>query len=200
MISVITFSSLIIPIYSLLLVIFLFINGTFILFNIGLNFLPLLFLAVFLGAVIVLFLFAVMMLDIKEIPGAEWIHRIFTFRTFPIYIIFSLLIFILLIVFDETYILEQLIYNVQSLETQNILSLNVDYFDFFQLLGDNKVSLDALLIGRLMFYNFLICFLIVGFIALLVMIGVILVSISESRLKSHLLQEGSAQSLRTRLF
>ena len=71
MISVITFSSLIIPIYSLLLVIFLFINGTFILFNIGLNFLPLLFLAVFLGAVIVLFLFAVMMLDIKEIPGAE---------------------------------------------------------------------------------------------------------------------------------
>ena len=110
------------------------------------------------------------------------------------------MIFILLIVFDETYILEQLIYNVQSLETQNILSLNVDYFDFFQLLGDNKVSLDALLIGRLMFYNFLICFLIVGFIALLVMIGVILVSISESRLKSHLLQEGSAQSLRTRLF
>ena len=51
-----------------------------------------------------------------------------------------------------------------------------------------------------MFFNFIICFLIVGFIALLVMIGVILVSISENRLKSSLIQEATGQSLRLRLF
>lgn len=199
-ISVTFFLAMPLPIYSLLLIIVLFINGTFLLFSIGLEFLPLLFLAVFLGAVIVLFLFAVMMLDIKEIPGSSWIHRIFTFRTFPVYFIFLILFLILFLIFDETYYFNKLLNQFNSSELTNNLTLNVEYFDFFQLLEDNKVSLGALLIGRLMFFNFIICFLIVGFIALLVMIGVILVSISENRLKSSLIQEATAQSLRTRLF
>lgn len=198
-ISVIFFLAMPLPIYSLLLIIVLFINGTFLLFSIGLEFLPLLFLAVFLGAVIVLFLFAVMMLDIKEIPGSSWIHRIFTFRTFPVYLIFTFLFFILFLIFDETYFFNKLISD-SLLGVNDTLSFNVDYFDFFQLLEDNKVSLGALLVGRLMFFNFIISFLIVGFIALLVMIGVILVSISENRLKSSLIQEGTAQSLRLKLF
>lgn len=198
-ISVIFFLAMPLPIYSLLLIIVLFINGTFLLFSIGLEFLPLLFLAVFLGAVIVLFLFAVMMLDIKEIPGSSWIHRIFTFRTFPVYLIFTFLLFVLFLIFDETYFFNKLISD-SLLDVNNILSFNIDYFDFFQLLEDNKVSLGALLVGRLMFFNFIISFLIVGFIALLVMIGVILVSISENRLKSSLIQEGTAQSLRLKLF
>jgi len=103
-------------------------------------------------------------------------------------------------IFDETYFFNKLITDYKFNVESSPLTLNIDYFDFFQLLEDNKVSLGALLIGRLMFFNFIICFLIVGFIALLVMIGVILVSISENRLKSSLIQEATAQSLRTRLF
>gem|GEM_PF-5294995 len=115
------------------------------------------------------------------------------------YLIFTFLFFILFLIFDETYFFNKLISD-SLLGVNDTLSFNVDYFDFFQLLEDNKVSLGALLVGRLMFFNFIISFLIVGFIALLVMIGVILVSISENRLKSSLIQEGTAQSLRLKLF
>jgi len=189
------------PIYSLLLIIGLFINGTFLMFGIGLEFLPLLFLAVFLGAVIVLFLFAVMMLDIKEIPGSDWLSKLFTLRTFPVFILFFLVLYILLLLFDESYLYYILKEDLLIKYNETVkLTFDIEYFDFFQILEDNKVSLGALIIGRLMFYSFLMSFLIVGFVALLVMIGVILVSVSENRLKTSLIQEATAQSLRLSLF
>jgi NADH-quinone oxidoreductase subunit J len=52
-------------IHSLLLLIEIFIFGAFLLFFFNVEFLGLIFLMIYLGAILVLFLFVVMMLDIK---------------------------------------------------------------------------------------------------------------------------------------
>lgn len=82
------------PVYSILFLVLTFVNVSFILFFLELEYLPLIFIVVYVGALAVLFLFVMMMLnirvtDLKEknlqlLPAALLLSALFFFQIFSI--------------------------------------------------------------------------------------------------------------------
>ena len=68
------------PIHSLLVLISVFIGGSTLLFFLNVEYFAILFLIVYVGAIVVLFLFIVMMLDIKLSNDTERFADIFSYR------------------------------------------------------------------------------------------------------------------------
>jgi len=69
------------PIHSLLSLIFIFFIGTILLFTLQLDYFALLFLIVYVGAIVVLFLFVVMMLKVKNTQGTKSLGDLFYYRS-----------------------------------------------------------------------------------------------------------------------
>jgi len=82
------------PIHSILMLIYAFIMGSIILTMLSLDYFALLFLLVYVGAIVVLFLFIVMMLELKMINVSERFSDLFNYKNI---IIPSLLVEILLL-------------------------------------------------------------------------------------------------------
>merc|ERR1712156_1064249 len=68
------------PIHSILLLIAVFATGSLLLFMLNVEFFGIIFLIVYVGAIAVLFLFIVMMLDIKTINTAQRLKDFFSYR------------------------------------------------------------------------------------------------------------------------
>ena len=81
------------PVYSVLFLILVFFNAAGLLILLGLDFFALVFLVVYVGAIAVLFLFVVMMLNIRLLENA------FNFTIYIPIIIFLSLIFIFQIIY-----------------------------------------------------------------------------------------------------
>jgi len=69
------------PIHSILILIFVFFLGSLFLFILQLEYFALLFLIVYVGAIVVLFLFIVMMLEIKTFSVAQQFNDLFYYRS-----------------------------------------------------------------------------------------------------------------------
>jgi NADH-quinone oxidoreductase subunit J len=69
------------PIHSILLLIFIFFLGSLLLFVLQLEYFALLFLIVYVGAIVVLFLFIVMMLEIRTLNVAQKFQDLFSYRS-----------------------------------------------------------------------------------------------------------------------
>lgn len=93
-------------IHSILTLIAVFFLGTVMLFSLQVEYFGLLFLIVYVGAIVVLFLFIVMMLEIKTINLSERLNDVFSFRN----IILGLFLLEIVIAtnqdFSELYIIE----------------------------------------------------------------------------------------------
>ena len=96
------FSSLLVivcknPVYSILFLISSFLNCSLLLFIIGIEFLAIIFIIVYVGAVAVLFLFVLMMLDLRLDYTAKKIknsyYLVFLFSFFFVFLNFSSFIF-----------------------------------------------------------------------------------------------------------
>lgn len=145
------------PIHSLLLMILVFINVVYGLFCLEVEFLALAFIIVYIGAVSVLFLFVVMMLNIKIIElNNELIHY------FPIGSFFGLIF-----LFNLFLIL---------LKTNLIPLLSLNFFDqffyvnWFNLL-ENNTNLE--IIGHLLYTYYFYFFMLSAIILLIAMVGAI---------------------------
>ncbi len=68
------------PIHSILVLIAVFIMGSTILYVLNVEYFAILFLVVYVGAIVVLFLFIVMMLDLKLTNESDRFRDIFSFR------------------------------------------------------------------------------------------------------------------------
>lgn len=75
------------PIHSILLLILVFVLGSLILFFIQMEVFGLIFLIVYVGAIVILFLFIIMMLDIKVLNTAQKIREFFSYRNLLIGIV-----------------------------------------------------------------------------------------------------------------
>jgi len=107
-------------IYSIFFLILVFCNATFLLLLLNAEFLALTIILVYIGAVSVLFLFVVMMLDIKQIDKKE--KNLFFFVPINIIIGFSILLIIYFLLFkDLTYILNISSYKYFYYEWSNII-------------------------------------------------------------------------------
>lgn len=169
------------PIHSILLLILVFFFGSILLLLLNVEFFAFVFLIVYVGAIAVLFLFMVMTLDIKIANVSQKIQDFFSYRS----IIAILLLLNLLLFIQEDYI-----YLSYSFFENIFLQTFVDYSKIL------KTETHLEIIGKALFKEFLIPFLFCGFILFISMVGAIVVTIEDFKLKSVKQQDAVIQNLR----
>jgi NADH-quinone oxidoreductase subunit J len=154
-------------VYSVLFLVCSFISAASLLFILECEFLALLFVIIYVGAIAVLFLFVVMMLDIKTVNLTKNTTKYFPFGSF-ISVVF--LFEILTVIFK----------NFKANPYQNIFLVNF-YHDWYENL-DALTEIEAL--GQILYTHYVLQFLIAGFILFLATVGSIVLTISPPRKKS----------------
>ena len=151
------------PVYSVLLLILSFFCSASIVILFGVDFMGILFLIVYVGAIAVLFLFVVMMLDLKLDPVKT--------KNFFFFLIFVTSFFFFVCFYELDF---------GSLFQKKFIVDN----SFFNIL-DSFFNID--IFGQCLYNYFLICFLIAGIILLLAMLGAISLTLKYSnRTKNQL--------------
>lgn len=155
------------PVESVLFLILGFCNAAAILILFNVDFLALVFVIIYVGAIAVLFLFVIMMLNIKDSEitiskSSFYLPRIFFYLGFA-YLLSLLLFLILSKVFnkEETFLMSP-------------------YDDLF-LLVDDLSNIDIL--GQHLFNSYLICVLIAGLILLIALIGAIILTLRFNKVE-----------------
>jgi NADH:ubiquinone oxidoreductase subunit 6 (subunit J) len=152
------------PVHSVLFLILVFVNGSGLLLLIEAEFIAIMFIVVYVGAIAVLFLFVVMMLDIKITESSQDIYRYVPFGSF-----------IGLIFFLEVYLV---INNDLPPTSTSFGSPHVAFFDWKSQV-DSITNLESL--GQILYTYYFIYFLIAGLILLVAMIGAIVLTMQLNR-------------------
>jgi|MDSY01.1.fsa_nt_gb NADH-quinone oxidoreductase subunit J len=163
------------PIFSVMFLILSFSNVSCLLFSLNLEFLPIAFLVIYVGAISVLFLFVLMTLNIKL---AE-LHETF-YNFVPVLIIFGVifLLELLLILSGD--------YGSFDFRENSLLLLSDFLFktsqenDFINFITANTNIQN---ISQTLFFDFIYEFLLAGFVLLFAMVGAILITIEKTFLK-----------------
>lgn len=150
-------------IYSVLFLVLSFITSASILFLFECEFIALMFITIYVGAIAVLFLFVVMMLDIKTIYFTKDTLKYFPFGSF---IGFVFLIEILLVVSRN--------FKINPYQNSLLSNFYVNWFDKI----DSFTDLEA--IGQVLYTYYVLQFLIAGIILLLAVIGSVVLTINTS--------------------
>ena len=159
------------PIFSVLFLILSFFNVSALLFLLELEFLPIVFIVVYVGAVAVLFLFVLMMLNIKLAELKET-----TAHYLPIAIfLFSIFCFELgaIFYFEFTPLRNQEVHVEFLDELCLVVNSSFEFYAWF-LKQSNIIS-----VGEILFTNFSYLFLISAFILLLAMVGAIVLTLQK---------------------
>ena len=146
------------PVHSILYLILVFCSASMLLISIGAEFLGIMFIIVYVGAIAVLFLFVIMMLNIKVIELNDNLIR---------YLPLTLIIFF--IIFVQIYAYTDYIYLSNS---------TIEYTNWVLLLNKSQ---NLVLIGELLYTNFFHFFLIVALILLIAMIGSIVLTLNHTK-------------------
>ena len=144
------------PIFSLLFLVSCFIFSSFLLFMLECEFLAFLFIIVYVGAIAILFLFAIMMLESKEVDLSKNV-----LKYIPIGFVFSFLfVFPLIKTVSVTF------------ESDHSISMITDlkYLNWYDLIDSIR---DVEVYGQILYSYFVLDFLLAGFILLLVLVGVV---------------------------
>ena len=163
------------PIFSVMFLILSFSNVSCLLFSLNLEFLPIAFLVIYVGAISVLFLFVLMTLNIKL---AELHENFYNFV--PVLIIFGVifLLELLLILSGD--------YGSFDFRENSLLLLSDFLFktsqenDFINFITANTNIQN---ISQTLFFDFIYEFLLAGFVLLFAMVGAILITIEKTFLK-----------------
>lgn len=173
------------PIHSILLLISVFALGTILLLMLNVEFFGLIFLIVYVGAIAVLFLFIVMMLDIKVVNVSQKIKDFFSYRNF-----ITLLILICLLILTN----EDLISLSQFDNINNTVIGFDEYTDYSKIL---KHQSHLQVLGIALYKDYIIPFLLCGFILFIAMVGAIIVTLEDEILKSVKQQNPVSQGFRS---
>jgi len=147
------------PINAVLFLILTFLDSSFIFFLIGCDFLGLVFIIIYLGAIAVLFLFIVMMVNIKKIEGDTTTYLVIGVLFF---IIFFFQISYYVISFYEFELFQNLKMNTNSYYFDNVNKL-----DFF------TKSNYFFTLGRLLYLDYFFFMVSISFLLLIGMVGAI---------------------------
>jgi len=142
------------PIYSVFFLVLTFLNSAFLLFLLEIEFLSLMFIVVYVGAIAVLFLFVVMMLDIKITSSKKDYLKYFSISFFIGLLFFTQIVLVLTQNFEKNPYCENVLYNF--------------YFNWYQNI-DSFSNIES--IGQNLYTNYIIQFLIAGLILFLAVIG-----------------------------
>lgn len=161
------------PVYSVLFLVLSFFNATGNLLLLQVDFIPLSFIVIYVGAIAVLFLFVIMMLNIKLV---ELINTSISF--YPFLMVFSLsLIWQLLIgyQFNSTDLLWVTNQNLTLFNDYFNSSNDIIFFRNYHSMGSNIVS-----IGKPLFTVFSLHFILSGFILFVAMVGAIVLTLKKT--------------------
>ena len=157
------------PVHSLLYLVISFFNASIVLLIFHCEFLSMLFLVVYIGAIIVLFLFIVMMLNVKI---KELNAKIIKYVPIGLFII-------LIFLFEVFYIINTSLTNTNTSlflnENSVFLQLNLVEFYKIYLTFTNITS-----ISQLLFTKYIYLFVIAGMILLVAMLGAILLTLNQN--------------------
>ena len=157
-------SSSINSIESILFLILTFFNSAIILFFFHADFLGLIFIIVYVGAIAVLFLFVIMMLNVK------------IGKKINSFINLNVVMFLILIHLIGLFL--SFGWQIFSLENDSVLFFrNYEKTYFF----DNLYNIDIL--GQALYNHYLVCFLLAGLILLVALIGAIVLTLRFNTLK-----------------
>lgn len=160
------------PVHSVLFLILGFFNASILLLTFDVEFLGMIFIIIYVGAIAVLFLFVVMMLNVK----------IFSFDLSEYY---SLLFLFVVIFFIQSFAIVSKVFILP--ENQNIYS-NLPKFSFDSL---NNLNI----LGQVLYNYYISCFLLAGLVLLVAMIGSIALTLNfSSKRKTELLYKQLARS------
>lgn len=150
------------PIHSILFLILVFFNGSLLLFFFQVEFFGIIFLIVYVGAVIVLFLFMIMMLKIKYINTSQSLLDFFPYSG-----ILALLLLgeILLVTQNMSLPFSDLCWEITALNLENIVS---KLFNF-------QINIENL--GKALYTSYIFPFLEAGFILFIAMVGAMVVTL-----------------------
>jgi NADH-quinone oxidoreductase subunit J len=154
------------PIHSVFFLVLVFLASAFLLFLLEIEFISLLFILVYVGAIAVLFLFVVMMLDIK-ITKSEKDFLVYLPMGSFLGIIFFMEVFL---TFQENFV--PLLPNNTSFFYTNWL-LSVDLFPTINMLG------------QILYSYYFFYFLIAGIILLVAMVGAIVLTLNFKQKAKH---------------
>lgn len=184
------------PIYSLFFLILIFFIGSFFLLYINMEFFALIFLIVYVGAIVVLFLFIIMMLQLKILNISNNYIKILISLEFWFGLFFINII---------SYGLSEHIYNSQIILSLNNINNNITVWGLFK---DNILNISLTgriieqieLIGKALFLDYFFSFLIVSFLLFIAMIGSIVLTHEILLFKKVKEQNMSSQTLKNNIF
>lgn len=159
------------PIYALLALIFVFLNTALFLLSMQIQFLAFIYLIVYIGAIAILFLFVIMLFNLRSLKKSDLQIQDFSFLTlsFKLYFFFGLKFFMIL-AFDICNFIEYSSY-INNFTVYN--KFDLQYFLTY-------IHWDILLFGNLFYTYYVYLFLISGLILLTAMIGSIVLALSTS--------------------
>ena len=189
------------PVHSVLFLILVFLNSAGLLLLLGLDFFAMLFLVVYVGAIAVLFLFVVMMLNVKSAEISE--KRL---RYLPVGGLLGLLFLVEIVyIVDNDLIVERsnlsALFIDQSTQSEGHTSLyNSDHIpstiQWYQLVEPYS-NIES--IGMVMYTYYLLFFLLASLILLVAMIGAILLTMHKavSTKRQQVFQQNSREFAKT---
>lgn len=157
------------PVHSVFYLIFTFVNVSALFFLLGVEFLAVIFLIVYVGAVSILFLFVVMMLNIKLVEWTESLTR-FVPITLVIGLIFLSQATTVLDSFSNT--------NLLSTTSTSSSWLTIEFVDWVRSFINFT---NAEILGQFLYTDFSYLFLLSSMILLVAMIGAIILSLDHHR-------------------
>lgn len=161
------------PVHSILFLISVFLNTALLLISLGVDFLGIFIIIVYVGAIAILFLFVVMMLDLKSSELNENIYKYI-----PIGFFFGLLFLFLVSIF----IFETSIISFSSSFSSNTLFSH--WTNALVIKGNNLVQL-----GIILYTTYLPQLMIAAIILLVAMLGVIVLTFTQVTSKKNRYQD-----------
>lgn len=176
------------PIHSILILIIVFFLGSVLLFLLCMEYFALLFLIVYVGAIVVLFLFIVMMLEIKMVNTSERFRDLFSFRN----IILAFLVLEVLFFSSEEFWDLSFLFNTDTSVTRILSEVNL-YTDYSKLLYQTG-QLRAL--GGVLFTDYILSIILISVLLFISMFGSIVMTLETHAYKIIKEQDSNIQGLR----
>lgn len=178
------------PIHSILLLIFVFFLGSLLLFVLQFEYFALLFLIVYVGAIVVLFLFIVMMLEIRTLNVTQKFQDLFAYRSW----------ILVLLAFEFFFILSQGLVDIVPLfslfeeESASVFFRESNLYTNFGTLLQRTDHLSG--IGGVLFTEYKFALILASILLLLSMIGSIVMTLDSVSFTTIKVQNANLQSLR----
>jgi len=152
-------------IYSILLLVLSFVIATSLLFLLESEFMALIFIIIYVGAISVLFLFVIIMLNIKITSSIKDILKYFPIGNFLGLVFLIEILFIIFDNFKTNYYTDSFLFN-----------FNINWFYKLDYITDLKA------LGQILYTHYVLQFLVAGAILLIAVIGAVILTLSPRKI------------------